>query len=135
MSVIFRFIREAYITIMYEISSFILSAGDSYNDGSIRYHFLGHVYRIPYCNIHYVMKPWTANNERGEDITNVLKSYLGPHHNWHGCNITPEILGFRFIDVIYYDSKSRVFMQHLHYKSQDSLDFQKLLCSEEEKLI
>jgi len=40
------------------------------------------------------------------EITSELESYLGPYHNFHGVSITPKILGYSHIKIVYKNGES-----------------------------
>jgi hypothetical protein len=52
-----------------------------------------------------------AISESGDDITEILRQYIGPSHNFHGIPTTPALLGFRQIKIIFKDETGEVFEQ------------------------
>jgi hypothetical protein len=47
------------------------------------------------------------SNENSEDITEIILPYLGPENNWHGANLTPNILGYKSLIFQLADSNER----------------------------
>jgi hypothetical protein len=50
-----------------------------------------------------------ACDEDGEDITDVLISYMGPHNDFHGADITPKLLNKKQIIIETIDGCEKIF--------------------------
>lgn len=49
------------------------------------------------------------NNEKGEDITNLLLPYLGPEYNWHNTKLTPNFFGYSKLVFYHLDGTETIY--------------------------
>jgi len=58
------------------------------------------------CNIKRV------SNDQGEDVTDEIKEYLGPGHNFYGIQTCPGMLGYNFLKIEYYNGNIVDYLDH-----------------------
>ena len=65
------------------------------------YNINENIYRILLPKITKASNILYVYDELNNDITDIYESYLGPNFNFHGCNYTPKLLGYKSITVVY----------------------------------
>lgn len=77
------------------------------NQYEINYLFSNEWYkiRIPYrrgpCNSCIIR----IFNEKNEDVTQEMRSYMGPHDNWHGLSYRPKDFGYESLTFVLSDGR------------------------------
>lgn len=51
-------------------------------------------------------------DEQGNDIKNNIIAFMGPYKNFHGCNISPGLLGYKSITFTFMDKEPITFLEN-----------------------
>ena len=71
---------------------------------TIRYEYKDNIYKIKFERPRNVTSILTIKDDRGIDVTNCVKEYMGPFNNFHTIPTTPKMLGYETLEFTMLDN-------------------------------
>lgn len=95
------FMKQLFWVVNYLVGDSIVQHLNNEVFVDLKYKLYGnnYIYRLYLNNDPMIIRNLYVTDENGEDVTERVVKYMGPNYDFHGVDMTPEILGYKSLNI------------------------------------